>query len=149
MNLSWCDEWSFLRFPEAHRFSLPLCLLAKCDETIDEPIESHAFFWKWWKYTFLSRKVSFHTPYLHDPLLAFQLLHESKELLLKCATPDAVARLPSTHLAQQADELWTNYFTVQEHSSLTAFLRNVLTTKGGKSGKGSLIQVSPDLISPR
>ena len=48
--------------------SLPLCLLAKCDETIDEPIESHAFSWKWWKYTFISRKVSFHTHYLHDPL---------------------------------------------------------------------------------
>ena len=82
-------------------------------------------------------------------MFAFQLFHESKELLLKCATPDAVARLPSTHLAQQADELWANYFTVQEHSSLTAFLRNVLTTEGGNSAKGSLIQVSSDLISRR
>ena len=48
--------------------SLPLCLLAKCDETIDEPIESHSFSWKWWKYTFISRKVSIHTPYLLDRL---------------------------------------------------------------------------------
>ena len=48
--------------------SLPLCLLAKCDETIDEPIESHSFYWKWWKYTFISRKVSIHTPYLLDRL---------------------------------------------------------------------------------
>ena len=42
--------------------------LSVSKETIDEPIESHAFSWKWWKYTFISRKVSFHTPYLHDPL---------------------------------------------------------------------------------
>ena len=48
--------------------SLPLCLLTKCDETIDEPIESHSFSWKWWKYTFISRKVSIHTPYLLDRL---------------------------------------------------------------------------------
>ena len=48
--------------------SLPLCLSAKCDETIDEPIESHSFYWKWWKYTFISRKVSIHTPYLLDRL---------------------------------------------------------------------------------
>ena len=47
---------------------LPLCLLAKCDETIDGPIESHAFSWKWWKCTFISRKVSIQTPYLHDRL---------------------------------------------------------------------------------
>ena len=86
---------------------------------------------------------------MHDPLLAFQLFQESKELLLQCATPDAVARLPSTHLKEQADDLWTAYFKVQKHSSLSAFLRNVLTTEGGNSEKGSLIQVSPDLISRR
>ena len=48
--------------------SLPLFLLAKCDKTIDEPIESHAFSWKRWKYTFITRKVSIHSPYLHDRL---------------------------------------------------------------------------------
>ena len=62
-------------------------------------------------------------------------------MLLQCATPDAVARLRYTELAQQADELWATYFEVQEHSSLTAFLRNVLTTEQGKTGKGRLIQV--------
>ena len=63
-------------------------------------------------------------------------------MLLQCATPDAVARLPCTQLAQQADNLWATYFTVQEHSSLTAFLRNVLTTEEKREDKGTLIQVS-------
>ena len=62
-------------------------------------------------------------------------------MLLQCATPDAVARLRYTELAQQADELWATYFEVQEHSSLTAFLRSVLTTEQRKTGKGRLIQV--------
>ena len=60
--------------------------------------------------------------------------------MLQCATPDAVARLPCTQLAQQADKLWSTYFTMQEHSSLTAFLKNVLTIEE-RGDKGSLIQV--------
>ena len=62
-------------------------------------------------------------------------------MLLQCATPDAVARLPCTQLAQQADNLWATYFTTQEHSSLTAFLRNVLTMEERHRDKGTLIQV--------
>ena len=64
-------------------------------------------------------------------------------MLLQCATPDAVARLVHTKLATQADQLWEIYFTGQEHSSLTAFLRNVLTTEEKKLGQpeGTLIQV--------
>ena len=63
-------------------------------------------------------------------------------MLLQCATPDAVARLVHTKLATQADELWEIYFTGQEHSSLTAFLRNVLTTEERKLSQpeGTLIQ---------
>ncbi|KAJ7339580.1 hypothetical protein OS493_005983 [Desmophyllum pertusum] len=71
-----------------------------------------------------------------------EVFRKSQELLLQCATPDAVARLPCTQLAQQADNLWATYFTMQEHSSLTAFLRNVLTTEERRSGKGTLIQVT-------
>ena len=59
---------------------------------------------------------------------------------MQCATPDAVARLPCTQLAQQAGKLWSTYFTMQEHSSLTAFLKNVLTIEE-REDKGSLIQV--------
>ena len=70
------------------------------------------------------------------------MFKESQELLLQCATPDAVARLPCTQLAQQADILWSTYFTMQEHSSLTAFLRNVLTGEERGSDKGTLIQVN-------
>ncbi|XP_068694646.1 E3 ubiquitin-protein ligase rnf213-alpha-like isoform X2 [Montipora foliosa] len=71
-----------------------------------------------------------------------KVFKESQELLLQCATPDAVARLPRTQLAQQADILWSTYFTMQEHSSLTAFLRNVLTGEERGSDKGTLIQVT-------
>ena len=63
---------------------------------------------------------------------------------MQCATPDAVARLVHTKLATQADHLWEIYFTIQEHSSLTAFLQNVLATEERKLGQpeGALIQVS-------
>ena len=74
-------------------------------------------------------------------VLPLQVYKQSRELLLQCATPDAVARLQCTQLGQQSDKLWETYFTVQEHSSLTAFLRNVLTTEERKSDKGILIQV--------
>ena len=59
------------------------------------------------------------------------------------ATPDAVARLVHTKLATQADQLWEIYFGSQEHSSLTAFLRKVLTTEERKldQPEGTLIQV--------
>ena len=62
---------------------------------------------------------------------------------MQCATPDAVARLVHTKLGTQADQLWEIYFTGQEHSSLTAFLRNVLTAKDRKLNEpeGTLIQV--------
>ena len=69
------------------------------------------------------------------------MFRQSQELLLQCATPDAVARLPCTQLAQQADRLWSTYFTTQEHSSLTAFLKKVLTTEERGEDMGSLIQV--------
>ena len=62
--------------------------------------------------------------------------------MLQCATPDAVARLPCTQLAQQADMLWSTYFTMQEHSSLTALLKNVLTIEErAEEDMGRLIQV--------
>ena len=62
--------------------------------------------------------------------------------MLQCATPDAVARLPFTQLAQQTDMLWSTYFTMQEHSSLTALLKNVLTIEErAEEDMGRLIQV--------
>ena len=69
------------------------------------------------------------------------MFRQSQELLLQCATPDAVARLPYTQLAQQADRLWSTYFTTQKHSSLTAFLKNVLAIEEREEDIGSLIQV--------
>ncbi|KAK2555497.1 E3 ubiquitin-protein ligase rnf213-alpha [Acropora cervicornis] len=70
-----------------------------------------------------------------------EVFRQSQELLLQCATPDAVARLPCTKLAQQAAMLWSTYFTTQEHSSLTAFLKNVLTIEErAEEDVGCLIQ---------
>ncbi|XP_015757858.1 PREDICTED: E3 ubiquitin-protein ligase RNF213-like [Acropora digitifera] len=72
-----------------------------------------------------------------------EVFRQSQELLLQCATPDAVARLPCTQLAQQAAMLWSTYFTTQEHSSLTAFLKSVLTIEErAKEDMGCLIQVT-------
>ncbi|XP_067056125.1 E3 ubiquitin-protein ligase rnf213-alpha-like isoform X2 [Acropora muricata] len=71
-----------------------------------------------------------------------EVFRQSQELLLQCATPDAVARLPCTQLAQHADRLWSTYFTTQEHSSLTAFLKKILTTEERGEGMGSLIQIT-------
>ncbi|XP_022783821.1 E3 ubiquitin-protein ligase rnf213-alpha-like [Stylophora pistillata] len=79
-----------------------------------------------------------------DKNFSEKVLKDSQELLMQCATPDAVARLVHTKLATQADHLWEIYFTIQEHSSLTAFLQNVLATEERKSGQpeGALIQVT-------
>ncbi|PFX29705.1 E3 ubiquitin-protein ligase RNF213 [Stylophora pistillata] len=79
-----------------------------------------------------------------DKRFSDKVLRESQELLIQCATPDAVARLVHTKASTQADDLWVTYFTAQEHSSLTAFLRKVLTTEESKLGQpeGTLIQVT-------
>ncbi|XP_065845272.1 E3 ubiquitin-protein ligase rnf213-alpha-like isoform X2 [Oscarella lobularis] len=44
--------------------------------------------------------------------------------LLRCATPDAVARLPASSLHNQADALWDVYFERQEHSNLASYLKH-------------------------
>lgn len=67
-------------------------------------------------------------------------------MLLEMAAPDAIARLPATPLEGRARSIWDVYFHEQQHSSLAAFMRHVLTLDDGhivkKRQKGLLIQVS-------
>ena len=67
-------------------------------------------------------------------------------MLLEMAAPDAVARLPSTALEGRARNIWDVYFHEQQHSSLAAFMRHVLTLDDAQLDKkrqeGLLIQVS-------
>ena len=63
-----------------------------------------------------------------------------KNMLLQMATPDAIARLPASGLKGEAREMWQTYFREQQHSSLAAFMRHVLTPEE-KREKGLFIQV--------
>jgi len=62
------------------------------------------------------------------------------------AAPDAIARLPATPLDGRARNIWDIYFHEQQHSSLPAFMRHVLTLDDAhidkKHREGLLIQVS-------
>ena len=68
--------------------------------------------------------------------------------LLKCATPDAVARLHVSSLSADARKLWDTYFYDQHHSSLLEYLK----AKIGKTKPGQqfLLQVTTHsrLLSP-
>ena len=67
-------------------------------------------------------------------------------MLLEMAAPDAIARLPATPLEERARNIWDVYFHEQQHSSLAAFMRHVLTLDDAhidkKRREGLLIQVS-------
>ncbi|XP_065844224.1 E3 ubiquitin-protein ligase rnf213-alpha-like isoform X2 [Oscarella lobularis] len=67
-----------------------------------------------------------------------KLLSKSREILLQCATPDAVARLGYSRLSSQSRLLWDTYFVTQEHSSLTDYLSIQLK----KEKESQLIQVT-------
>ena len=62
------------------------------------------------------------------------------------AAPDAIARLQATPLEGRARSIWNVYFHEQQHSSLAAFMRHVLTLDDAhivkKRQEGLLIQVS-------
>ena len=70
-------------------------------------------------------------------------------MLLEMAAPDAIARLPATPLEGRARNIWDVYFHEQQHSSLAAFMRHVLTLDDAhidkKRQEGLLIQVSLNL----
>eukprot|EP00118_Oscarella_pearsei_P021368 m.239300 g.239300 ORF g.239300 m.239300 type:complete len:5831 (+) comp40181_c2_seq5:266-17758(+) len=51
-----------------------------------------------------------------------RVFKESCQMMLACAAPDAVARLLTSRLRNQASSLWNNYFEDQCHSSLAEYL---------------------------
>ena len=63
-------------------------------------------------------------------------------MLLQCASPDAIARLPATKLRYNADEIWREYFKVQKHGSLKDYLAHCLGDDKDTASGGSLVQVS-------
>ncbi|KAJ7339384.1 hypothetical protein OS493_005779 [Desmophyllum pertusum] len=54
------------------------------------------------------------------------VLGRCQKMLLEMAAPDAIARLPATRLEGRARGIWNAYFHEQQHSSLAAFMHNVL-----------------------
>ena len=82
---------------------------------------------------------------------AFKILERSKDLLLQMATPDAIARLSSTRLKDEASHLWTWYFDVQCHDSLPRFLSTVIEKSRQEHTQeykdGLLIQVNNRTLS--
>ena len=73
------------------------------------------------------------------------MVRRCKSLLLEMASPDAIARLPSSGINAEAKEIWNIYFKEQQHSSLAAFMRHVLQYDDShnkkKKHEGLLVQV--------
>ena len=71
-------------------------------------------------------------------------------MLLEMAAPDAIARLRATVLEGRAHNIWNVYFHEQQHSSLAAFMKHVLTLDDTRLDKkrqeGLLIQVSLNFL---
>ncbi|XP_078674105.1 E3 ubiquitin-protein ligase rnf213-alpha-like isoform X2 [Branchiostoma floridae x Branchiostoma belcheri] len=57
-----------------------------------------------------------------DPSLEEQILQKAQDLLLQCATPDAVVRLSKSRLSSEEAALKDKYFHQQHHSCLQEFL---------------------------
>lgn len=64
-------------------------------------------------------------------------------MILQCACPDAVARLPLTALKSHAEDIWSLYFDTQKHNSLLEYLSFVLSEKDEhEKNEGLLVQVN-------
>ena len=74
------------------------------------------------------------------------MVRRCKSLLLEMATPDAIARFPASGIKNEAEEIWKTYFNEQQHSSLAAFMSQVLQYDDShlekKRQEGLLVQVS-------
>lgn len=71
-----------------------------------------------------------------------QVQKECQSLLIQCATPDAIVRLPRTSLKDRADEIKNLYFLEQQHSSLSAYLGHLFSSLDEEEKQGVLVQVS-------
>ena len=67
------------------------------------------------------------------------LAHFAENFLLNAATPDALARIWKSKLADEAEDLRDIYFNAQHHSSLKLFLGNYFVEKN----VSEYIQVRP------
>lgn len=70
-----------------------------------------------------------------------QILDQSKDLLLWCATPDAVLRLGMTELREDEKEIRKKYFFQQRHEDLWSCILHHLE-KSKAEGKAIRLQVS-------
>ena len=72
-----------------------------------------------------------------------QIMNKCKDLLIRCATPDAIVRLANTTIKDQAQYIQDVYFKKQEHTSLVKYLERVLRRNDTSSSPlGLLAQVS-------
>ena len=58
-----------------------------------------------------------------------QVFERSQDLLLQCATPDAVMRLKHTHLAPLSEAYADRYYNHQKHDSLVELLEQEVSQK--------------------
>lgn len=75
---------------------------------------------------------------MSDTLSLIQVIDAVKMKLLKCATPEAVLRLPRTQLAGEADRLKDTFFHRQNNGTFAKFMSSVL----GLERSTRLIQVA-------
>ena len=65
--------------------------------------------------------------------LLIQILRDAKELMLWCATPEAVVRLQKSELPfEEQETIQTCYWVNQKHSSLAEYLRYRIREQGTK-----------------
>jgi hypothetical protein len=71
-----------------------------------------------------------------------QLFEMSCQLLLSCATPDSIARLPVSKLSAESDRLRDIYFSKQYHGSLREHVKHQIATWQKEKGSGLLLQIT-------
>ncbi|XP_046861659.1 E3 ubiquitin-protein ligase RNF213-like [Xenia sp. Carnegie-2017] len=71
-----------------------------------------------------------------------KVLEESKNILLQCASPDAIARLTVSQLKHDACEIHEEYYKNQQHGTLKNYLVDCFQTKGNTTTCGYLVQVT-------
>ena len=68
-------------------------------------------------------------------LSVFQVLEEAKQILLRCATPESLVRLPKTALRAQASTLMKQYFDQLKQNSIEQYLMKELRDRAKQDSK--------------
>jgi hypothetical protein len=71
-----------------------------------------------------------------------QVFDESCRLLLSCATPDSIARLPVSGLSAEANQIRDIYFSGQHHDSLEEYLKYQMARWKRRKSPGLLLQIT-------